>query len=82
MNAHADMFIVVSTQRIKHTKGHLLHSYFGLVKVSSFQEAKTSANKRFLICLQTILFGLRCKGTIKFADVQILSRKSFSVSTR
>ena len=54
MNAHADMFIVVSTQRIKHTKGHLLHSHFGLVKVSSFQEAKTSANKRLLIMSATL----------------------------
>ena len=51
MNAHADMLIVVSTQRIEHTNGHLSLSCFGLVKVSSFQIAKTSANKRLLLCL-------------------------------
>ena len=49
MNAHADMLIVVSTQQIKHTNGHLSLSCFRLVKVSSFQIAKTSANKRLLI---------------------------------
>ena len=51
MNAHADMLIVVRTQRIKHTKGHLSLSCFGLVKFSGFQETKTSANKRLLLCL-------------------------------
>ena len=51
MNAHADMFIVVRTQRIKHTKGHLSLSCFGRKKVSSFQVTKTSANKRLLLCL-------------------------------
>ena len=47
MNAHADMLIVVSTQRIKHIKGHLSLSCFGLVKVSSFQIAKTSTINAF-----------------------------------
>ena len=51
MNAHADMFIVVSTQRIKHTKGHLPLSCFGRVKFSGFLMTKTSANKRLLLCL-------------------------------
>ena len=51
MNAHADMFIVVSTQRIKHTKGHLSLSCFGRVKFSGFLMTKTSANKRLLLCL-------------------------------
>ena len=51
MNAHADMLIVVSTQRIKHTKGHLSLSYFGLVKFAGFRSSKTSANKRLLLCL-------------------------------
>ena len=70
MNAHADMLIVVSSQRIKHTKGHLSLSCFGYVKFSGFREAKTSANKRLLLCLQNqydfatakvvIYFGL-CK---------------------
>ena len=36
MNAHADMLIVVSTQRIKHTKGHLPLSCFGCEKFSNF----------------------------------------------
>ena len=36
MNAHADMLTVVSTQRIKHTKGHLPLSCFGCEKFSSF----------------------------------------------
>ena len=49
MNAHADMFIVASTQRIKHTKGHLPLSCFGLVKFAGFRDSKTSANKRLLI---------------------------------
>ena len=48
MNAHADMLIVVSTQQIKHTKGHLSLSCFGCEKVSSFLLTKTSANKRLL----------------------------------
>ena len=46
MNAHADMLIVVSTQRIKHTNGHLSLSCFGCKKFSGFRNAKTSANKR------------------------------------
>ena len=51
MNAHADMFIVVSTQRIKHTKGHLSLSCFGRVKFSGFLMTKTSANKRlYYVC--------------------------------
>ena len=54
MNAHADMLIVVSTQRIEHTNGHLSLSCFGLVKVSSFQIAKTSANKRLLFMSATL----------------------------
>ena len=41
------------TQRIKHTKGHLSISCFGLVKFSGFPFAKTSANKRLLLCLLT-----------------------------
>ena len=49
MNAHADMLIVVSTQRIKHTKGHLSLSCFGRVKFSGFRISKTSANKRLFI---------------------------------
>ena len=49
MNAHADMLIVVSTQRIKHTKGHLPLSCFGRVKFSGFRISKTSANKRLFI---------------------------------
>jgi len=48
MNAHADMLIVVSTQRIKHTKGHLSLSCFGLRNFAGFQTTKTSANKRLL----------------------------------
>ena len=51
MNAHADMLIVVSTQRIKHTQGHLPLSCFGYVKFSGFRSSKTSANKRLLLCL-------------------------------
>ena len=51
MNAHADMLIVVSTQRIKHTKGHLSLSCFRLVKFSGFRNSKTSANERLLLCL-------------------------------
>jgi len=51
MNAHADMLIVVRTQRIKHTKGHLSLSCFGYVKFSGFRSSKTSANKRLLLCL-------------------------------
>ena len=51
MNAHADMLIVVRIQRIKHTKGYLSLSCFGYVKFSGFREAKTSANKRLLLCL-------------------------------
>ncbi len=51
MNAHADMLIVVRTQRIKHTKVHLSLSCSGLVKFSGFPFAKTSANKRLLLCL-------------------------------
>ena len=51
MNAHADMLIAVSTQRIKHTKGHLPLSCFGCEKFSSFLISKTSANKRLLLCL-------------------------------
>ena len=51
MNAHADMLIVVRTQRIKHTKGHLPLSCFGYVKFSGFRSSKTSANKRLLLCL-------------------------------
>ena len=51
MNAHADMLIVVRTQRIKHTKGHLPLSCSGCVKFSGFQCSKTSANKRLLLCL-------------------------------
>ena len=51
MNAHADMLIVVRTQRIKHTKGHLSLSCFGRVKFSGFRISKTSANKRLLLCL-------------------------------
>ena len=39
------------TQRIKHTKGHLSLSCSGLVKFSGFPFAKTSANKRLLLCL-------------------------------
>ena len=39
------------TQRIKHTKGHLSLSWFGLVKFSGFRDTKTSANKRLLLCL-------------------------------
>ena len=38
-------------QRIIHTKGHLPLSCFGHVKFSGFREAKTSANKRLLLCL-------------------------------
>ena len=41
-------------QRKIHTKGHLSLSCFGLVKVSSFQEAKTSANKRLLFMSATL----------------------------
>jgi hypothetical protein len=48
-------------------KGRLLPSCFGLAKISGFLITKTSANKRFLLCLQT---SLRCKDTTKFADVQ------------
>ena len=54
MNAHADMLIVVRTQRIKHTKGHLPLSCFGCVKISGFQITKTSANKRLLIMSATL----------------------------
>jgi hypothetical protein len=36
------------TQRIKHTKGHLPLSCFGLEKFSGFRCSKTSANKRLL----------------------------------
>ena len=61
MNAHADMFIVVSTQRIKHTKGHLSLSCFGRVKFSGFLMTKTSANKRLLIMSAT-LRQLHCLG--------------------
>jgi hypothetical protein len=39
------------TQRIKHTKGHLPLSCFGLEKFSGFRCSKTSANKRLLLCL-------------------------------
>ena len=38
-------------QRTKHTKGHLSLSCFEYVKFSGFREAKTSANKRLLLCL-------------------------------
>ena len=64
-------------------KGRLLPLALGCVKVSSFLTAKTSAkdtpllknvgprSKRFLyyVCK---LFVCDCKGTTKFADVQIL----------
>lgn len=55
MNAHADMLTVVSTQRIKHTKGHLSLSCLGVLKFARFLLTKTSANKRLLLCLQTLL---------------------------
>ena len=55
MNAHADMLIVVGIpQRIKHTKGHLPLSCFGLEKFSGFRCSKTSANKRLLIMSATL----------------------------
>ena len=68
--------------------GRLLLSCLGLVKFSGFQETKTSAkdtpllkivgprSKRFLyyVCK---LFVCGCKGTTKFADVQIFGLKKF-----
>ena len=97
MNAHADMFIVVSTQRIKHTKGHLSLSCFGRVKFSGFLMTKTSANKRLLLCLERFLRGRKadiipptfpsvnhftCKGSEKFADEQIFRFKVYSLKLR
>ena len=76
MNAHADMLIVVSTQRIKHTQGHLPLSCFGYVKFSGFRSSKTSANKRLLNMSANRLLGLHRKGTTKFASVQIFKVKS------
>ena len=59
-------------------KGRLLPSCFGLAKISGFLITKTSANKRFLLCLfpsaydaQTSLgAGLRCKCTTIFRSGQ------------
>ena len=47
MNTHADMLIVVKIQRIKHTKGHLLLSCFGLRKFSVFVTSEQSAINAF-----------------------------------
>ena len=63
------------------------------LKVAKFLLVKTKRNKRYLICPKPTLgktfakrfsqdifpssVGIDCKGTTKFADVQILSRKSF-----
>ena len=54
-----------------------------ILKVAKFQDVRTERNKRLLLCLlpsaddvQTSLgAGSRCKGTIKFADVQIYLHK-------
>jgi hypothetical protein len=43
-------------------------------------ESSNKANAFYKICLQT--FGLRCKGTIKFADVQILQSKVYSLKCK
>ena len=57
-------------------KGRLLPSCLGLRNFAGFHSAKTSANKRFLyyVCK---LFVCGCKGTTKFADVQIFGLKKF-----
>ena len=61
--------MLIAVWRNKHTKGHLPHSYSGLMKFAGFQCSKTSANKRLIIlCMQT--FGLRCKGSEIFLIVQ------------
>ena len=54
------------------------------LKFAKFQKVRTERNKRLLNmsatlrrrCQTSLGAGSRCKGTIKFADVQILSRKS------
>ena len=51
MNAHADMLIVVSTQRIKHTMGIYRSLALGERNFAGFLLTKTSANKRLLLCL-------------------------------
>ncbi len=51
MNAHADMLIVVSTQRIKHTKGHLPLSCFGVRSLLDFVVPKQAPiNAFYYVC--------------------------------
>ena len=47
MNAHADMQIVVSTQQIKHTKGHLPLSCFGVRSLLDFVVPKQAPINAF-----------------------------------
>ena len=67
------MLIVVRTQRIKHTKGHLSLSCFGYVKFSGFRSSKTSANKRLLLCLWTILVRMEGWHTRPHSPAWIIS---------
>ena len=51
MNAHADMQIVVSTQQIKHTKGHLPLSCFGVRSLLDFVVPKQAPiNAFYYVC--------------------------------
>ena len=65
------------TQRIKHTKGHLSLSWFGLVKFSGFRDTKTSANKRLLI--MSANFCLAVQRYYKICGCANFEWKSFKI---
>ena len=50
MNAHADMLIVVGYNGLNTPWAFIALLFCGL-KFARFRKAKTSANKRFLLCL-------------------------------
>ena len=51
MNAHADMFIVAEHNELNTPRGIYRSLVSGVWKFARFRSAKTSANKRLLLCL-------------------------------
>ena len=87
MNAHADMFIVAERNESNTPRGIYRFLVSGVRKVPVFKSPKQAPINAFLLCLQnqlivniSINLKLHRKGTAKFVNLQILSRKSFKSS--
>ena len=73
MNAHADMFIVVGYNELNTPRGIYRSLVSGMWNFAGFLFAKTSANKRLLLCLWTILVRMEGWHTRPHSPAWIIS---------